>query len=136
MDAPQGRYRVIEKDGRLVVIDNRTGAPASSPVVPPPPRMAGRGGPVQSASPVTAAKGGLDTLIDMALRLAVTEWDSEGRAVVRWEWKQNGREQRWDAALDTEQQRRLGLALIYAALLPGLFLLLAVLLGSWAWLGL
>src|SRR5688500_724115 len=133
MDAPQGRYRVIEKDGRLVVIDNRTGAPASSPVVPPP-RMGGRGGPVQSASPVTAAKSGLDTFADMLLRLVVREWDAEGRAVIHWEWKEGGKERSWDALLDLDQQRRLGRALVHFAVLPVLILLLMFAGGSWVWL--
>ena len=60
MDAPKGRYRVEEKDGRLVVIDTATGAPIDSPgpaasgpaprgpsrpagpVAPPPPGIADR----------------------------------------------------------------------------------------------
>jgi hypothetical protein len=109
MDAPKGRYRVIEKDGRLIVIDNLSGDPVSSSM--PPPRASG--GPGASPRPVIAAgKTMVDTLADHLLELAVHEWDGEGRAVVRWRWKESGREKRWDAALDRDQQRRLGRGLL------------------------
>lgn len=110
MDAPKGRYRVVEKDGRLVVIDNLTGGPIPSSIAPPPARP---GRPAASpAGPVAPAGPGLiDRAADRLLALAVREWDEQGRAVVAWKWEQNGREKRWDAALDAGQQRRLGRAL-------------------------
>ena len=133
MDAPQGRYRVIEKDGRLVVIDNATGRPASTSV--PPPRAAGSGRPGQSSSPVAPAKGGLETLSDMLLHMAVREWDAEGRAVIHWQWTENGKAKSWDALLDPGQQRRLGLALVHLVAIPLPILLFALGGGSWIWLG-
>jgi hypothetical protein len=126
MDAPKGRYSVVEKDGRLVVIDNGTGAPIPSSIAIPPAR-AGRGA-ASSPAPVTAAgPGPLDRAADVLLAAAAKEWDGEGRAVIAWKWQQNGREKRWDAALDSGQQRRMGralLALCAAPFMP-IFLLLA-----------
>jgi hypothetical protein len=109
MDAPKGRYRVVEQDGRLVVIDNQSGE-AVSPSISPPRQSAGPGA---SSRPVIASgKGALDTAADFLLAFAVHEWDGEGRAVVRWRWKEKGREKTWDAALDKDQQRRLGRGLL------------------------
>jgi hypothetical protein len=102
MDAPKGRYRVEEKDGRLVVIDTATGARASSPG-PPPPR---------GSDPVGREPGLFDRLGRMILRLAVARWDEHGRAVIAWEWEENGKTKRWDAVLDPAQQRRLARALL------------------------
>jgi hypothetical protein len=133
MDAPKGRYRVEEKDGRLVVIDNQTGAPASSS---PPPRPSRAGGPGLPAAPIVAGKGALDSLADMLVTLAAQGWDGEGRAVIRWEWTQNGKTRRWDARLDQGQQRRLGRALLglcAAPLLVPLFIFAPAVL---IWLGL
>jgi hypothetical protein len=116
MDAPEGRYRVIEKDGRLIVIDNMTGAPAS----PPPPRPGGpaRPGAAAPAPVVAAGRGAIDGAGDFLLALVTREWDGEGRAVIAWEWKEGGRPRRWDARLDAGQQRRLGRALLGVALVP------------------
>jgi hypothetical protein len=115
MDAPKGRYRVVEKDGRLIVIDNGTGAPIRSSV-PPPPRSRPGGLP---AAPVAPAGPGPIDPADALLALAVTKWDAEGGAVIAWEWEQNGHKKRWDAVLDAGRQRRLGRALLaMAAPLP------------------
>ena len=146
MDAPKGRYRVVEEDGRLVVIDNESGSRISSS----PQQAAGRPG--ADPPPIVAPGRGLvDAAADMLLWLAVHEWDQKGRAVVRWRSQgKNGKEFRWDAVLDKAQQRRLGrgllafgaaplfvLALIFgdleALILPGLFLTaIPVLWGVWS----
>jgi hypothetical protein len=127
MDAPKGRYRVEEKDGRLVVVDTATGAPIVSPGHSPP--GAPPGVPPRPAGPVAPPPLGLaDRVGALLLRLAVSRWDEEGRAVVAWEWEENGRKRRWDAALDPGQQRRLGRALLAAATFP-LVILLSILLG-------
>jgi hypothetical protein len=108
MDAPPSRYRVVEKDGRLVVVETSTGAPAPSVS----PRTSA---PRPSAAPMTEGKGLLDSLAD-ALAARVSKGpDPEGRIVIAWEWKQNGRTRRWDATLDSGQQRRLGRALLAMA---------------------
>ncbi|MBV8688267.1 MAG: hypothetical protein JOZ90_16050 [Alphaproteobacteria bacterium] len=114
MEAPPTRYRVIEKEGRLVVIDTATGEAASrSPAPPPEP---GGGFVVTEAS-------WLDRAADFAAARATRGRDAQGRAIVAWEWKRNGRTQRWDAALDSGQQRRLGRALVaMAAAFPIVFL--------------
>jgi hypothetical protein len=123
MDAPKGRYRVIEKDGRLVVIDNRSGAPVSPSM--PAPRASGGGG--ASPQPVIASgKGIVDAAADALLTLAVHEWDGEGRAVVRWRWTQNDKEKRWDAALDKAQQSRLGRGLLAFLAAPAFVLVMIV----------
>jgi hypothetical protein len=123
MDAPRGRYRVEEKDGRLVVIDNVTGAPAS-PVAPSPRRQAPPPPPGAPAPPAGLA----DRYGRLLLSLVVNRWDKEGRALVRWEWEQNGRKQRWDAALGPAEQRRLGRALAAISAFP-LAVFLAILAG-------
>lgn len=110
MDAPRGRYRVEEKDGRLVVIDTVTGAPASSssaaprgPIVPGKPLVSG---------PIARPPAFFDRVGRQLLRLVVRRWDEQGRAIIAWEWGERGRIQRWDAALGPAQQRRLGRALL------------------------
>jgi hypothetical protein len=128
MDAPQGRYRVVEKDGRLVVIDNETGSPIPSSVASPPPRPGRRA--AASAGPVApAGPGAIDRAADVLLALAAKRWDSQGRAVIAWEWRENNKVKRWDAALDEGQQRRLGRALLVLATAP-LLLILAMLVDS------
>jgi hypothetical protein len=119
MDAPKGRYRVEEKDGRLVVIDTATGAPASAPG-PPPPRL--------GSGPVTQEPGLSDRLARLVLRLAVKGWDDQGRALVAWEWKEGEAVRRWDAVLDAGQ-RRLGRALLAFAAFP-ITILLSILFGA------
>lgn len=124
MDAPKGRYSVVEKDGRLVVIDNGTGAPIPSTFAPP----AARPGPARSSPPMPISDSGpgpVDRAADFVVAVAAREWDAEGRAVIAWKWTQNGEEKRWDAALDARQQRRLGRALLVLVATP---LLLALLL--------
>jgi hypothetical protein len=134
MEAPKGRYSVVEKDGRLVVIDNATGTPATSSI--PPPRS-GRGErPGLSPAPIVPARGTIDAVADFLLALAVKEWDAEGKAVVAWEWKQNGKPKRWDARLDTTQQRRLGRALLSFAAGPLLILSVILLSGAAMWIAL
>lgn len=41
-DAPPGRYKVVERGRRLVVIDTRTGQPATREARPQPPSLASR----------------------------------------------------------------------------------------------
>jgi hypothetical protein len=125
MDAPKGRYRVEEKDGRLTVIDTVTGAPVSksapspgSGSLPPPPRQGA----------VSTPPGLIDRLGRRLLGLVVNSWDKEGRAVVAWEWEQNGRKQRWDAALGPAEQKRLGRALAAITAFP-IFVLLTIITG-------
>lgn len=124
MDAPKGRYRVEEKDGRLTVIDTLAGAPAS-PVAPPPRPAAAH--PLGAGS-VSAPPGLFERYGRLLLRLVVNRWDEEGRAVLRWEWEQNGRTERWDAALGAAQQKRLGRALAAVSAFP-IFVLLAIFAG-------
>jgi hypothetical protein len=121
MDAPKGRYRVVEKDGRLVVIDDATESPMSSPAVASP--GIGRR-PAAPAAPLPPAGAG--RLARLLLRLVVDRWDEGGRAIVGWEWEENGRKRRWDAALDAAQQRRLGRALLAFASFPLVILLSVV----------
>ena len=127
MEAPRGRYSVIEKDGRLVVIDNGTGAPIPSSVAPP--ARPDRGG-ASPAGPVSGAgPGPLDRTADLLLALASKRRDSQGRAVIAWEWQENGKVKRWDAALDEGQQRRMGRALLALVAAP-LLLILAIFTGG------
>jgi hypothetical protein len=109
MDAPKGRYRVVEKDGRLIVIDNQAGGPA-----PAPPGL--RQGPLASPSrPV-------DRAADFLLACVAREWDGDGRAVIAWEAGEGDNAARWDARLDQAQQRRMGRALLALCATPVLFL--------------
>lgn len=129
MDAPKGRYQVIEKDGRLVVIDNETGAPIPSAAASPLPARSGRPDPRSSGPVAPAGPGPLDRAADLLVALAAKEWDPKGRAVIAWEWRENGKPKRWDAALDESQQRRMGRALL--ALVTGpMLLVLAILTGG------
>ena len=123
MDAPKGRYRVEEKGGRLVVIDTQTGAPASSspaPAPPPQPRSLG--------SDPSARLGRIGLYGRLLLRLVVNRWDEAGRAVIAWEWKENGRTRRWDALLGPAEQRRLAHGLAAFSAFP-LIVLAAILFG-------
>lgn len=141
MDAPPSRYRIVEKDGRLIVIDNSTGKVASGTTQPRPggSPIAGRpktsapgsgGSPISSpAGTLTAWRDGIGALL---LRLTVSEWDENGLAIIHWSWKRNGVEQRWDAGLDEDEQRRLARALTALATLP-LFLILLIF-GGGGWL--
>ena len=128
MDAPKGRYRVEEKDGRLVVIDTLTGAPAKS--VAPSPRAPAMSNPSAPRPPgaVSSPTGLVDRYTRLLLGLVVKRWDEDGRALVAWEWEQNGRKQRWDAVLGPVEQRRLGRALAALTAFPA-FVLLTVLTG-------
>ena len=130
MDAPKGRYRVEEKDGRLVVIDTATGAPASSvsPSPRPPSAAPGPGAGVSARPP-----GLVDRYGRLLLRLVVNRWEPDGRAIVAWEWEQNGRQQRWDAELGPAEQRRLGRALAGISAFP-IVVLLSILAGPVFWL--
>ncbi|HEU0099439.1 MAG TPA: hypothetical protein VFQ67_11775 [Allosphingosinicella sp.] len=114
MDAPKGRYRVEEKNGRLVVIDTATGAPAS-PVNSSP---AARGAAPRGPGVVDRPPGLVDRYGRLLLALAVRRWDGEGRAIVAWRWEQNGRERRWDAELGPAEQKRFGRALVGVSALP------------------
>lgn len=124
MDAPKGRYSVIEKDGRLVVIDNSTGAPVPSTFTPPVRGGGAPAGPVGGGDP-----GALDRAADLLLALVVRKRDPDGRAVIAWQWQENGKVKRWDAALDPDQQRRMGRALVAVAAAPALAVL-AILTGG------
>ncbi|HYD36350.1 MAG TPA: hypothetical protein VEA60_01980 [Allosphingosinicella sp.] len=125
MDAPQGRYRIVEKEGRLVVIDNRTGSPIPSSVAPPSPSRPGRGADAPAGPVAPAGPGPVDRAADLLLALVANRWDEQGRAVIAWEWRESSKVRRWDAALDSRQQRRLGRALLALAAGP-LLLVLAV----------
>ena len=137
MDAPKGRYRVVEKDGRLVVIDNATNVPVTPSIAPRAASGASPGsrptaaGPIVSG-PITPGKGALDGAADALLKLAVNRWDGEGRAVIRWRWTENNEPKSWDALLDPSQQRRLGRALLSLVAAP--FLFLALILAGLPWL--
>ena len=125
MEAPRGRYRVLEKDGRLVVIDNETGAPIPSSIESLQSARPGRPG--ASPSPVApAGPGPIDRAADVLLAIAARERDPQGRAIIAWTWQQNGQERRWDAALDAGQQRRLGRALLAFSAAPLLLFFLLV----------
>ncbi|HEX8481178.1 MAG TPA: hypothetical protein VF650_04685 [Allosphingosinicella sp.] len=124
MDAPKGRHRVEEKDGRLVVIDNATGSSLSPPAPPAPPAPgAARPSPVRPRGRSEGPPNLLDALGRLLLHLVVDHWDEQGRAVVAWAWEENGRARRWDAALDPGRQRRLGRALLAFAAFPTVILL-------------
>ena len=129
MDAPKGRYRIEEKEGRLVVTDTFTGAPVSS--TPPsslPSRTSERG-----VGPVGAAPLGLlDRYGRLLLRLVVNRWDGQGRAVVAWRWEQNGRRRQWDASLGPAEQKRLSRALAAFSAFP-VFVLAAIFAGPVVW---
>ncbi len=114
MDAPKGRYRVEEKDGRLTVIDTATGAPASSVM----PSSGSRAGPPNGPGTVSRPPGLVDRYGRLLLSLVVRSWDKDGRAVLAWEWEQNGRKRRWDALLGTAEQRRVGRALVAISAFP------------------
>ncbi|HEX8309237.1 MAG TPA: hypothetical protein VF645_12550 [Allosphingosinicella sp.] len=116
MDAPKGRYRVEEKDGRLTVIDTATGAPAS-PVSAAKPGVAPKGPGTVSAPPGLADRYGR-----LLLGLVVNRWAEDGRAILAWEWEENGRTERWDAVLGRSEQKRLGRALVAVFAFPILVL--------------
>ena len=114
MDAPKGRYSVLERDGRLVVVDNQTGEPATTA---PAPRPAG------SPAVVAPTPSTIERAAALAVRFAASGWDEQGRAVIGWEWQENGRTKRWDARLDAAGQRRLGRALLSLVAAPVVLLL-------------
>jgi hypothetical protein len=103
MEAPPSRYRVVEKDGRLIVIDTATGtATGAAPPLP------ARSGP----PPVAPGKGVMAALADGAAQVVSKGRDSDGRLVIAWEWTEKGKTKQWNAALDASQQRRLGRAIL------------------------
>jgi hypothetical protein len=105
MDAPKGRYRVVEKDGRLIVIDNQSvGATPATPGLRP--------------DPLASPSGPFDRAADFLLACVATEWDGDGRAVIAWKSGEAGNEARWDARLDEAQQRRMGRALLALCATP------------------
>ena len=116
MDAPKGRYRVEEKDGRLTVIDTATGAPAS-PVNP-----TGNGAAPKGPGAVSSPPGLADRYGRLLLGLVVDRWQDDGRAVIAWRWERNGRKERWDARLGAAEQKRLGRALSGVSAFPILVL--------------
>ena len=71
----------------------------------------------------------IDRFGRLLLSLVVKRWDEEGRAVVAWEWEQNGLKKRWDAALGPAEQRRLGRALVAVCAFP-LFVLFTIFAGA------
>ncbi|MEO7179102.1 MAG: hypothetical protein ABIW83_09675 [Allosphingosinicella sp.] len=124
MDAPKGRYRVVEKDGRLIVIDHQADGP-TRPMAGMEP-LAGRGGlPASPSGPVApAGPRWVDRAADFLLACVATEWDGEGRAVIAWKRGEAGNEARWDARLDQAQQRRMGRALLALCATPVFLLFL------------
>jgi hypothetical protein len=131
MDAPKSRYRIEEKDGRLVVTDTGPLDPVSAPrrdaalphagpsIPPHAPKPHSLGGPSQGPRGLTA----------LLLRAIVSRWDDQGRAVIAWEWEQNGAMRRWDAVLDARQQRRLARAMAAIFAFP-LLLMLSIVGGT------
>jgi pimeloyl-ACP methyl ester carboxylesterase len=117
MDVPPSRYRVIEKEGRLVVIDTAASEPGDSTAEP-------RQGPRRrlrlSAGPIVSGLVSVrDWLADFVLGAAVREWDNAGRAVIDWRYQdRNGVDFEWQARLDLDEQDRLGRALLEIATAP------------------
>lgn len=140
MEAPKGRYSVVEKDGRLIVIDNRTGSAAASttpsprpgrpggspaPVrpgqLPTPPRSSASRPPSRppvSPPPISSGPEMFDGIGGFLVAIASKDYDADGNAIVGWEWKSNNRTRRWDARLDPAQQRRFGRALLALCVSP------------------
>jgi len=116
MDAPKTRYRVIEKQGRLIVIDTATGAPAT-PDAYAPPRQTG-----QPASFIELGSEPFERLAaaiaNSIVKIAIRERTPEGDAIVDWNWTVNGRNRSWHARLDRDQERALGHALLQFVPLP------------------
>lgn len=118
LDAPPGRYRVVEKDGRLVVVDNRSGT-----AVPPTLRLRAQAKDAPTL-PRAAGANALDRAGAFMVRLVVRQWDEEGRAVIHWRWSRpNGKPYYWNGRMDAAQQRRLGRALLALAAVPLLLLI-------------
>lgn len=120
MEAPKGRYSVRERDGRLIVIDNETGAPATAQLPPAP----GPHGRTARPTSLERGKGPAEWLGDLLVRIVSERIDDQGRAVINWKWtEKGGRMRRWNAALDKPEQRRLGRALLALSVFPILVLL-------------
>lgn len=124
MDAPKGRYRVVEKDGRLTVVDSEAGAPASPAQSPQSPGAAPRPPPAGLDRP----PGLFDRYGRLLLSLVADRWDEDGRAILAWQWEQNGSTRRWDAALGPAEQKRMGRALAAVSAFPA-FVLLTIFAG-------
>jgi len=114
MDAPKGRYSIVEKGGRLIVIDNATGGPASPvsrPIEPEAVRPRTTTAPATSSAstptqprqdaatapsarrrdPPFAGPGVLPgTFARLLVRLVTSGRDAQGRALIRWKWETNG----------------------------------------------
>lgn len=81
IEAPPSRYRIIEKDGRLIVFDN--GRPTATD-------LAARGAPILASSSLSSAEGGgsaLVKLLDGWARGMATwfgeRWEPDGRLILR-----------------------------------------------------
>jgi hypothetical protein len=114
MDAPRTRYRVLEKDRRLIVIDTASGEAVSHP------------GPRPAAGSMEAL-GPLDRAALFLAGLAIKRRDAQGRAVVSWSGTVNNKPRKWEAWLDQAQERRFGRALLGVVPFPALILLLILL---------
>lgn len=114
MDAPRTRYRVLEKDRRLIVIDTASGEAVSHP------------GPRPAAGSMEQL-GALDRAALFLAQLAIKRRDAQGRAVVSWSGTVNNKPRKWEAWLDQAQERRFGRALLGIAPFPALILLLILL---------
>jgi hypothetical protein len=108
-DPPPGRYRVVEKNGRLVVVDNESG-------IAVPPTLARRAQAMGAGGlPRPVRRSVLDATAALMVRLVVRQWDEAGRAVIDWKWGEYGKTGSWHALLDEGQQRRFGRALLALA---------------------
>jgi hypothetical protein len=94
------------------------------------------GGPRATPSPIVAGKGSLDRAADFLVTMASKEYDGDGNAIVGWEWKSNNRTRRWDARLDSGQQRRFGRALLAMCAAPLPILAFVMLSGGAMWVAL
>lgn len=114
MDAPRTRYRVLEKDRRLIVVDTASGEALSHP------------GP-RPAVGMEAVAGPLDRAALLLAGFAIKRRDAQGRAVVSWSGTVNNQPKKWEAWLDQAQERRFGRALLGIVPFPALILLLVLL---------
>lgn len=122
MDVPKTRYRVIERDRKLIVIDTWTGDPATKAMpLPASPSARSPGLPR-----IAIGRGVFDRLALACARIGTKGRDAQGRALVRWDYKVNNKPRRWEAALDPAQELRFGRALMGLASFPATFLALFV----------
>jgi len=135
IEAPKGRYRVVERGGRLIVTDTQTGLNASSAVqaaARAAERRAGRG---ESRSAARASEDVRPGAREIAPRAAPTASGADpAEQLANW-WLGNRRDARGRlillvrgrpaVALDPAQARRLGRPLLAMALATGVALIFA-----------